>query len=33
VLESRGFVVLEKVDLGKYEQDHIMVLARYSSRR
>jgi fibrillarin-like pre-rRNA processing protein len=33
VLESKGLAVLEKVDLGKYEQDHIMVLARYSSRR
>ncbi|MEM0090860.1 MAG: fibrillarin-like rRNA/tRNA 2'-O-methyltransferase [Nitrososphaerota archaeon] len=33
VLEGSGFVVLEKVDLGKYEQDHIMVLARYSPRR
>lgn len=30
ILESNDFLVLEKVDLGKYEQDHIMVLARYS---
>ncbi|MEM2910698.1 MAG: fibrillarin-like rRNA/tRNA 2'-O-methyltransferase [Nitrososphaerota archaeon] len=33
VLESNDFVVLEKVDLGKYEQDHIMVLARYLPKR
>ncbi len=33
VLESNGFVVLEKVDLEKYEQDHIMVLAKYSPKR
>lgn len=29
-LERGGFRVLEKVDLGKYEQDHIMVLAEYT---
>jgi len=33
VLESNDFVVLDKVDLGKYEQDHIMVLARYSPKK
>lgn len=33
VLERGGFRILEKVDLGKYEQDHIMVLAEYVERR